>query len=352
MMKPSKLHIARGNESSGPYPIEQVYENLDQGILRLDDLAYHKRLDSWTPLREIDLKLKLVPTPTVTRIKSPVAIWFKKTAPRWLDSKQSNPMFWNKNFSANRIGNQIKEGMTATGAVNKAGILLFIILLTACLTWWLCHEAQTDGSPVSSIIMISAFVCVIAGLILSQLTPKISFIIAPVGCIALGIFLGALSSDQLGIGNINKAANAPHIDAMFFTLPFFSLLSTIVAFHMDSIKSKWRNHLKAVIIIAGPTLLSQLAIFTMVLIKTGDPLSFKLYWVKILFYLACTLIWFLLMWHDFKHINFGGLTRAAKYTEWQGAYGLVTNLVWVPLFALPMALLKFMFLKRPALRRH
>ena len=45
-----QIHITRGEESSGPYTLEQVQDYLAQGILLPDDLAWHEGLENWVPL--------------------------------------------------------------------------------------------------------------------------------------------------------------------------------------------------------------------------------------------------------------------------------------------------------------
>ena len=48
-----QIHITRGEDSSGPYTLEQVQDYLAEGILLPDDLAWHEGLDSWVPLGEL-----------------------------------------------------------------------------------------------------------------------------------------------------------------------------------------------------------------------------------------------------------------------------------------------------------
>ena len=49
-----EIFISRDGQKLGPYPIEQVRKLLDQGILQANDLAYHKGLDNWVMLSELD----------------------------------------------------------------------------------------------------------------------------------------------------------------------------------------------------------------------------------------------------------------------------------------------------------
>ena len=47
------IHITRGEESSGPFSLEEVQAYLAEGILLPDDLAWHEGLENWIPLAEL-----------------------------------------------------------------------------------------------------------------------------------------------------------------------------------------------------------------------------------------------------------------------------------------------------------
>ncbi|MDP7011183.1 MAG: PQQ-binding-like beta-propeller repeat protein, partial [Verrucomicrobiota bacterium] len=48
-----QIHITRGEDSSGPFTLEQVKDYLAEGILLSDDLAWHEGLDNWVSLGEL-----------------------------------------------------------------------------------------------------------------------------------------------------------------------------------------------------------------------------------------------------------------------------------------------------------
>ena len=48
-----QIHITRGEDSSGPYTLEQVRDYLAEGILLPDDLAWHEGLENWIPLSQL-----------------------------------------------------------------------------------------------------------------------------------------------------------------------------------------------------------------------------------------------------------------------------------------------------------
>ena len=73
------IYIARGQEQLGPYPLDQVQQLLDSGVLKPDDFAFHEGLDNWTPLTEViaaqasDLPpLPAMPAPAAPEPAAPV----------------------------------------------------------------------------------------------------------------------------------------------------------------------------------------------------------------------------------------------------------------------------------------
>ena len=48
-----QIFITRGEDSSGPYTMEQVQDYLSQGALLADDLAWHEGLNNWIPLGQL-----------------------------------------------------------------------------------------------------------------------------------------------------------------------------------------------------------------------------------------------------------------------------------------------------------
>ena len=48
-----QIFITRGEDSSGPYTLEQVQDYLSQGVLLPDDFAYHEGLEGWIPLEQL-----------------------------------------------------------------------------------------------------------------------------------------------------------------------------------------------------------------------------------------------------------------------------------------------------------
>ena len=71
-----QIFITRGEDSSGPYTVEQVQDYLAQGVLLPGDLAWHEGLDGWIPLSQLMASIAAsvdpVPPQPVAIIPEPV----------------------------------------------------------------------------------------------------------------------------------------------------------------------------------------------------------------------------------------------------------------------------------------
>ena len=66
-----QIFITRGEDSSGPYTLEQVQDYLAQGVLLPGDLAYHEGLEGWIPLSQL---MASIAAPVDPAPPQPVAI--------------------------------------------------------------------------------------------------------------------------------------------------------------------------------------------------------------------------------------------------------------------------------------
>jgi hypothetical protein len=89
-----QIHITRGEESSGPYTLEQVQDYLAQGILLPDDLAWHEGLDNWVPLAQLVTEAgtpqppEAIPAPTQLQEANPCRYQFIKGDEKTYSSMQ------------------------------------------------------------------------------------------------------------------------------------------------------------------------------------------------------------------------------------------------------------------------
>ncbi len=95
------IYIARGQEQLGPYPLDQVQQLLDSGVLKPDDFAFHEGLDNWTPLPEViaaqasDLPpLPAMPAPAAPEPASPAEPIAQPTAATAPDKPKKGVPIW------------------------------------------------------------------------------------------------------------------------------------------------------------------------------------------------------------------------------------------------------------------
>ena len=60
-----EIFISRDGQQFCPYPIEQVRELLNQGILQANDLAWHEGLEGWISLGELTASAPGGPPPPI-----------------------------------------------------------------------------------------------------------------------------------------------------------------------------------------------------------------------------------------------------------------------------------------------
>src|SRR5579871_2796014 len=101
--------------------------------------------------------------------------------------KTSNPAFSNATWDVRAVHTGYGEAMTVSGTVNKAGILLILVLLSAAWTWNRFLTTQDIGS-VGGFTVIGAFGGLIAAMVTifkKQWAP----VTAPVYALLEGLFL-------------------------------------------------------------------------------------------------------------------------------------------------------------------
>ena len=104
---------------------------------------------------------------------------------RHLSMRTANPALQSDTFRRSMSGSIASDGtMTINGVVNKTGLSLFLLIISASITW--------SNPALSWLGMVGTF----AGLILAVVTifkPKISHLTVPAYAIMQGLFLGLIS---------------------------------------------------------------------------------------------------------------------------------------------------------------
>ena len=221
-------------------------------------------------------------------------------------------------FSNFEPSENIGSFMTLQGTVNKTGILLALVVLTASYTW-----NQFFISEDASSVMPLAIGGAIVGFVLALATifkKNWSGVTAPAYALAQGLFLGAISaifeSQYQGIV----------IQAVGLTLG--TLASLLVLYKTGVIKPTENFRLMIVSATMGIGLLYMVSI---VMNMFGSSIGFihsnGLFGIGFsLFVVAIAALNLVL---DFDFIEQGSEQNAPKYMEWFGAFSLMVTLIWL-----------------------
>lgn len=207
--------------------------------------------------------------------------------------------------------------MTINGTLNKIGLMLALIVVSASYTWKLV--LADDPSRVGTLAIVGA----IGGFIVAMITvfsPKSSPYTAPVYAILEGMFLGAISAV------IN--AQYPGVAFQAVLLTIGTLFTMLFLYRSGTIRAtpKFR---RGVMMATGAVFFAYL--ISWILSLLGMPMGFmhSAGPLGILISLVIIVIAALNLIMDFDFIEKGSQAGAPKYMEWYGAFGLMVTLIWL-----------------------
>ena len=227
--------------------------------------------------------------------------------------RSGNPTLSDATFAD--FENVDQKTMTLQGTVNKVGILLVLVVLSAAYTW---NVYFTTGSPVA-LMPIGLF----GGMIFALITifkKNWAMYTAPIYAILEGLFLGGISAIF--------ESQYPGIVIQATGLTFGTLASLLVLYKTGVIKPTENFRLMVVSATMGIALLYVVS-FIMSMFGTGIGfihdngifgIGFSLFVVGIA---ALNLVL------DFDFIEQGSEKNAPKYMEWFGAFALMVTLIWL-----------------------
>ena len=208
-----------------------------------------------------------------------------------------------------------QKTMTLQGTVNKVGILLALVVLSAAYTW---NGYFVTGSP-GALMPIGLF----GGMIFALITifkKNWAMYTAPIYAILEGLFLGGISAIF--------ESQYPGIVIQATGLTFGTLAALLVLYKTGIIKPTENFRLMVVSATMGIALLYVVS-FIMSMFGTGIGfihdngifgIGFSLFVVGIA---ALNLVL------DFDFIEEGSEKNAPKYMEWFGAFALMVTLIWL-----------------------
>ena len=227
--------------------------------------------------------------------------------------RSGNPTLSDATFAD--FENVDQKTMTLQGTVNKVGILLALVVLSAAHTW---NVYFVTGSP-GALMPIGLF----GGMIFALITifkKNWAMYTAPIYAILEGFFLGGISAIF--------ESQYPGIVIQATGLTFGTLASLLVLYKTGIIKPTENFRLMVVSATMGIALLYVVS-FIMSMFGTGIGfihdngifgIGFSLFVVGIA---ALNLVL------DFDFIEEGSEKNAPKYMEWFGAFALMVTLIWL-----------------------
>jgi uncharacterized YccA/Bax inhibitor family protein len=230
----------------------------------------------------------------------------------------SNPAFSGKTFDVRAQYAGYGSGMTISGTVNKAGILMLCVLATACYTW---NQFYTTGDAAS--IGGYTIVGALGGFVMALVTifkKEWSPVTAPIYALLEGLFLGALSA--------TLEVRYPGIAIESVALTFGTCFALLAAYRSGLIRPTEKFQM-GIVAATGGIMVVYLASMVLGLFHVQVPGIFGNGPVGIIFSLAVVCIAALNLILDFNMIEQGALRGAPKYMEWYGAFGLMVTLIWL-----------------------
>jgi uncharacterized YccA/Bax inhibitor family protein len=228
--------------------------------------------------------------------------------------RSGNPVLTSKTFDIAPEG----ERMTIAGTVNKTGILLALVMITAIYTWGRFYSSQDAGA-----IMPLVWTGALGGFVVALVTifkKEWAGVTAPIYALLEGFLVGGLSA-------IFESAY-PGIVVQAVGLTFGTLACLLLAYRSGLIKPT-ENFKLGVVAATGGIALLYLA--SMVMSMFGKPIGFihegGLF--GILFSGFVVVIAALNLVLDFDFIEAGAENGAPKHMEWYGAFGLTVTLIWL-----------------------
>lgn len=238
--------------------------------------------------------------------------------------KTSNPVLSNKSFEnlpGSLYGGAIDatQRMTLSGTVNKTGVLLLCVAVTAYWTWsrFLVARDMADVAPYLLLGLVGGFIMAMVTTFKREWAP----VTAPAYALLEGLALGGISA----VFDVRY----PGIAIQAVGLTFGTLLALLLVYSTGIIRVTDKFRI-GVIAATGGIALFYLA--QMLLGFFGVHFLSSVHGsgtVGIVFSLFVVGIAALNLILDFDFVERGANQGAPKYMEWYGAFGIMVTLVWL-----------------------
>ncbi len=237
--------------------------------------------------------------------------------------RSANPALNNKTFEFEvtpeaQAARARGEVMTLNGTVNKTGLMLLLMLMSASVPWSRYFESG-GTAPMGAFIwggMLGGLALVIATMFKKHWAPMT----APGYAIVEGLFLGGISA--------MFEARFQGIVMQAVSLTMMVLFALLLAYRSGLIKAT-ENFKLGIAAATGGIFLFYMASMVLGFFGIQMPLIHSSGTFGILFSLFVVVIAALNLVLDFDFIEQGAESGAPKYMEWFAALGLMVTLVWL-----------------------
>ena len=231
--------------------------------------------------------------------------------------RSGNPALSDSTFRSE--GRAVGQTMTLQGTVNKTGILLGILVLTAVYTWNLFFQTGNPAAvmPIATGGAIGGFVLALITIFKKAWSPYT----APMYAALEGLFLGGISAIF--------EYQYPGIVIQATGLTLGTLASLLVLYKLGIIKPTENFRLMIVSATMGIAVLYLISMIMNMFGSSGIGFIHSNGLFGIGFSLFVVAIAALNLVLDFDFIEQGSEMGAPKYMEWFGAFSLMVTLIWL-----------------------
>lgn len=229
--------------------------------------------------------------------------------------RSNNPALKEKAFTGELAAG---ETMTIQGTVNKTGLLLFFVVVTAAWTWGLSHSEAPEA----------AFPWMIGGALVGFVTALVTVfkktwapISAPIYALCEGLFLGGISAIF--------ERSYPGIAIQAVSLTFAVMFVLLLAYKFGIIRATRGFKLGIIAATGGIALVYLVNMVMGLFFHTQMSFLYSRTPLGIGVSLFIVVIAALNLIIDFDMIENAARMGAPKYMEWYGAFGLMVTLIWL-----------------------
>jgi len=235
--------------------------------------------------------------------------------------RSGNPALGQNTFldiGSGRVVSGSDQAMSINGTVNKTGMLLLLIMISAMYTWSLYTgpESMSAITPLLLIGGIGGFIVALVTIFKKQWAP----VTAPIYSLLQGLLLGGLSAMM--------EARFPGIVIQAVGLTFGTLGALLMAYRSGLIRAT-ENFKLGVVAATGGIFLLYMVNIVMGFFRHSIGFIHESGWMGIGFSAFVVVVAAMNLVLDFDFIENGVESGAPKYMEWYGAFGLIVTLVWL-----------------------